>query len=96
MKKLILLGLFTGSLFAATGADVYKACVACHGAKAEKVALGKSKVLATLSEAEIISDMKGYKAGTFGGQMKAIMIPQAKKLSDADIEAVAKDIQTIK
>jgi cytochrome c553 len=95
MKKLFLLSLFAGSLFA-SGADVYKACQGCHGAKAEKIALGKSKVLASLSEAEVVSNMKGYKNGTFGGQMKAIMVPQAKKLSDADIEAVAAHIQTIK
>jgi len=96
MKKLILLGLCAGSLFA-SGADIYNAaCKTCHGAKAEKVALGKSKVLATLSEAQIISDMQGYKAGTFGGQMKAIMVPVATKLSDSDITAVAAYVQTIK
>lgn len=96
MKKLILLGLLTGSLFA-SGADLYKsACTTCHGINAEKIALGKSKVLATLSEEEIISDMMGYKAGTFGGQMKAIMIPVAQKLSDDEIKAIAAYVQTIK
>lgn len=96
MKKLILLSLLTGSLFA-SGADIYKsACATCHGLNAEKIALGKSKVLATLSEEEIISDMMGYKAGTFGGQMKALMIPQAQKLSDDEIKAVAAYVQTIK
>jgi len=95
MKKLLLVTLFAGSLFA-SGADVYKACAGCHGAKAEKVALGKSKVLASLSKDEIISNMKGYRAGTFGGQMKVLMVNQAKNLSDADITAVADYIQTIK
>ncbi|MGB3750882.1 MAG: c-type cytochrome [Arcobacteraceae bacterium] len=96
MKKLILLGLMTGSLFA-NAADIYKtACATCHGVNAEKIALGKSKVLATLSEAEIISDMMGYKAGTFGGQMKAIMVPQAQKLSDDEIKEIAAYVQTIK
>ena len=96
MKKLILLGLFTGSLFASV-ADIYKtACATCHGVNAEKIALGKSKVLATLSEEQIISDMMGYKAGTFGGQMKAIMVPQAQKLSDDEIKAIAAYVQTIK
>ena len=96
MKKLLLLCLYTGLLFA-NGADIYNtACKTCHGAKAEKIALGKSKVLATLTEAQIIADMKGYKAGTFGGQMKAIMIPVASKLSDDDITAVASYVQTIK
>jgi len=96
MKKLILVTLFAGSLFA-DGAAIYNgACKTCHGAKAEKVALGKSKVLASLSEAEIVSTMKGYKDGSYGGAMKAVMIPQANKLSDADIAAVAAYVQTIK
>lgn len=95
MKKLLLVVLFSGSLFA-SGADLYKACQGCHGAKAEKVALGKSKVLASLSKDEIIANMKGYKAGTFGGQMKVLMVKQAENLSDADIVAVAEYIQTIK
>ena len=40
--------------------------------------------------------MKGYKDGSFGGPMKGLMIGQAKKLSDADIVAIADHIQTIK
>ncbi|MCD4759002.1 MAG: c-type cytochrome [Arcobacteraceae bacterium] len=96
MKKLILVTLFAGSLFADGGAIYNGACKTCHGAKAEKVALGKSKVLASLSEAEIVSTMKGYKDGSYGGAMKAVMVPQANKLSDADIAAVAAYVQTIK
>ena len=95
MKKLFLLSLFTGSLFA-SGANLYNACKVCHGAKAEKKALGKSKVLATLTKEELISNMKGYKDGTYGGPMKAIMIQQTKKLTDTDIIALASYIQTIK
>jgi cytochrome c553 len=96
MKKLFLVTLFAGCLFA-DGAGIYNsACKTCHGAKAEKVALGKSKVLASLSEAEIVSTMKGYKDGSYGGAMKAVMIPQVNKLSDADITAVAAYVQTIK
>jgi len=96
MKKLFLVTLITGSLFA-DGAAIYNsACKVCHGAKAEKVALGKSKVLATLSQDEIVSTMNGYKDGSYGGAMKAIMIPQVNKLSEADIAAVAAHVQTIK
>ncbi len=95
MKKLLLITLVSGSLFA-DGAAIYNACKTCHGAKAEKVALGKSKVLASLSKDEIVKTMKGYKDGSYGGAMKAVMIPQVNKLSDADIEAVAQYVQTIK
>lgn len=97
MKKIVLSTvLAVSTMFAASGADLYKPCVQCHGAKAEKVALGKSKVLATLGVDEIVSTMKGYQDGSYGGQMKAIMIPQVKNLSEADIKAIAEHVQTIK
>lgn len=97
MKKILLSTVIAAStMFAASGADLYQPCVQCHGAKAEKVALGKSKILATLSVDEIVSTMKGYKDGSYGGQMKAIMLPQVQNLSDADIQAIAEHVQTIK
>ena len=97
MKKVVLASILAVStMFAASGADLYKPCVQCHGAKAEKVALGKSKIMANLSKEEIISTLKGYQDGSYGGQMKSIMIPQVKSLSDADIEALADHVQTIK
>lgn len=97
MKKILLSTVVAAStMFAASGADIYKPCIQCHGTKAEKVALGKSKVLASLGVDEIVSTMKGYKDGTYGGQMKAIMLPQVQNLSDADIQAVAEYVQTIK
>lgn len=37
--------LATTSIFAADGATLFKACAACHGASAEKAALGKSQII---------------------------------------------------
>jgi len=68
------------------------ACKGCHGQNFEKKALGKSKVVAEMSHADIASSLKGYKAGTYGGPMKGLMKGQVSKYSDADLEAFAQTI----
>jgi len=64
-------------------------CASCHGQNGEKVALGKSKIMNTLSKQEIIDSLKGYQDGTYGGAMKSVMLGQVKNLSDEDIEELA-------
>ncbi|MDO7253673.1 c-type cytochrome [Helicobacter cappadocius] len=72
-------------------------CQACHGANMEKSALGKSKIVNTLTPEKIKADLLGYKAGTLNQyKMGATMWGQAKSLSDADIDALAKYIPTLK
>ena len=93
MKKILIatvatLALSTASIAAVNGA----ACAACHGKNFEKKALGKSKIVANLSHAVIATALKGYKAGTFGGPMKAVMKGQVARYSDADLEAFAQTI----
>jgi cytochrome c553 len=73
-------------------AKLFKVCSSCHGAKAEKKALGKSQVIAGWKSAKIVNALKGYKDGSYGGAMKAVMQGQAAKLNDADINALAKYI----
>lgn len=105
MKNLLVIcvavAAFGGSLFAADGATVYKKCVACHGAKAEKSYLNKVPVLTTLDPAEMENLMKEYKAGAVeGGKgkfgMGAVMKAQMASLSDEDMKAVAEYIVTLK
>ena len=79
---------------AADGADIYKKCAACHGLNAEKKAMGKSEVIAGWDTQKTIDALKGYKDGTYGGPMKALMKGQVARLSDAEIEAVAKYIES--
>jgi cytochrome c len=80
------------SVFAADGATIFKRCAGCHGMNAEKHALGKSEVIKGWSADKIVSALKGYKAGTFGGAMKGVMKGQVASLSDADMHAVAEYI----
>ena len=82
---------------AADGAALYKKCAACHGAKAEKKALGKSEVIHTWDSAKIEETLKGYKAGTTNSHgMGALMKGQVASYSDADIAAVATYISGLK
>ena len=68
------------------------ACAGCHGANFEKKAMGVSKIVKDLPKDEIVKALKGYKDGSFGGSMKAIMKAQASALDDATIEAIANKI----
>ena len=77
------------------GAKIFVKCSSCHGKNAEKKALGKSQIIKGWTEAKIVDALHGYKAGTYGGAMKAVMKGQAANLSDADINAVAKYISEL-
>ncbi|XXF40629.1 c-type cytochrome [Sulfurimonas sp. NW7] len=79
----------------ADGAKLFTACSSCHGAHAEKKALGKSQIIKGWDKTKIITALKGYKDGTYGGAMKAVMKGQAAKLSDADIKALAEYISQL-
>ncbi|MCK4442297.1 MAG: cytochrome C [Sulfurovaceae bacterium] len=85
---IVTLGLITVS---ASAYDT-KACAGCHGKDFEKKAMGVSKVVKESPKDEIVKALKGYKAKTFGGPMKAIMQGQAAALSDKEIEEIATQI----
>lgn len=89
MKKIALL---TAILATVAFANPYAKCVACHGANGEKAALGKSKIIKDMTKAEIVTALKGYKDGSYGGAMKGLMKGQVATLSDADIEAISAQI----
>jgi len=74
------------------GATIYKACAGCHGATGEKPALGKSQVIKGWSVSQTEHALNGYKDGSYGATMKAVMKGQATKLSAEDIKAVAEYI----
>ena len=99
MKKLLIaaLAVFAINAMAADdGATLYKKCAGCHGINAQKKALGKSKVINTFKSDMIVTALKGYKDGTYGGSMKGIMKGQVNSLNDDQIKALAKYIPTLK
>ncbi len=76
---------------------LYKSkCAGCHGAKAEKHALGKSNVIAGQPAEELLKKLDGYKNGTYGGAMKSIMASQAASLDDSQKRALADYISGLK
>jgi len=64
-------------------------CTGCHGANFEKAAMGKSKIVKEMTAEEITTALNGYKDGSYGGPMKAIMKGQATGMSEEDIKAFA-------
>ncbi len=99
MKKVVLTLMAAGamSFLAADGAALFKKCAGCHGAKAEKKALGKSAVIAGQDAAKTEAALKGYKAGTLNTHgMGGLMKGQVASYSDADIKAVAEYIAGLK
>jgi len=69
-------------------------CTGCHGKNFEKVAFGKSKIVKNMSKEEIISTLKGYRDGTYGGAMKSVMKKAVSSLSDEEIEKIAEEIKS--
>lgn len=96
MKKVTLIALLGASVLLADGAELFKKCSACHGAKGEKPALGKSKVIADMNSTEITTALNGYKDGTYGGPMKGLMKGQVISLTPEQIEALSAYIASCK
>ena len=95
MKKLVKT-VALGALLVTSGAYAVNVsgCTGCHGQHFEKKAMGKSLIVKDMSLKEIVDSLKGYKAGTYGDTMKAMMTSQVKNLSDGDIEAISLMIKT--
>jgi len=70
-------------------------CISCHGLMFEKSALGYSRIVNQMSKEDIIASLNGYKSGTYGGKMKALMANQATRLSTEEINALAETITNI-
>ncbi|MDQ7044200.1 MAG: cytochrome C [Sulfurimonas sp.] len=93
MKKIIIASVAVATLVSTLTAGVVAGkCVGCHGKNFEKKAMGKSKVVAEMTHADIAAALKGYKHGTYGGPMKGLMKGQVAKYSDADLDAFAQTV----
>lgn len=70
-------------------AELYTKCATCHGSSGEKQAFGKGKVIKDMAKADIVTALKGYQDGTYGGVSKALMKAQTSGLSDDQITSIA-------
>jgi len=78
-----------------SGKEIFQACTACHGAKADKPALGKSQIIKGWEVSRLKDALNGYKNGTYGGAMKALMIGQVGFLSDEEVQSVSEYISKL-
>lgn len=78
------------------GKKIYNRCAICHGVKGQREALGKSAKISDLSEEDINKALLGYRNGTYGGGLKAVMKGQVKDLNEVQLKSVAAYIASIK
>jgi len=89
--------LFAGSTLLMADAAVFAKCAGCHGQNGEKPALGKSAIIAGEDAAKTLEKLKGYKAGTLNQHgMGGVMKGQVASMDDAQLQAVADYIATLK
>ena len=88
--KLITLGGLSVTL--SSGASI-AVCKGCHGQQWEKSAMDKSKVIKEMSKEEILTALKGYQEGTYGGVMKGLMEEQVKEISEEEMEEIVSKIK---
>jgi len=86
----LVLLLLSSSVFANSGATIYKQCAGCHGKHGEKRAIGRSAIIAKQNPSKTIKQLKAYKNGTLDLHgMGAVMKKNVANLTDKDIKAVA-------
>ena len=67
-------------------------CISCHGEGFEKSAMGVSRVVATMSKADLKASLHGYKDGIYGGTREALMVNQIIHFTEEEIDAIAEQI----
>ncbi|MDY0117039.1 MAG: c-type cytochrome [Sulfurimonadaceae bacterium] len=79
-----------------SGKEIFTKCAICHGDNGEKNSLGVSKVIAGMKKEDIVDILKEYQARTRDSYgYGAMMGGQATKLSDKEMDQVAKYISTL-
>ena len=97
MKKLILLTIFPVLIFASSAQNIVSnVCSECHGSKMDESGMGVSMAPNTLSQAEILTALQGYRDGTrseYG--MGSTMNEKVSEFSDSELEELSKYIPTL-
>lgn len=90
MKKIAFAALLATSALMADMPAAYKSCVGCHGQKGEKNTMAPASKPNTMTKAEIVESLKGYKTGSVNKYGKGSMMRGfAAKLNDAQMEEIA-------
>ncbi len=92
MKKIVIASIATLALATSSFAGATASCGGCHGKDGSKNTMVPKSKPNTMAKADLIAALQGYKAGTLNKYGKgALMKNFAKNLSDAQMEAVAKE-----
>jgi cytochrome c len=83
------LSLFSLPLFAIDVPAKEVTCRACHGASGAAPMMNSYPKLNGQNKAYLTQSLKAYKAGQRSGGMAAVMVGQAKMLSDQEIDQLA-------
>ncbi len=98
LGKIMIPVLTTGLLMAGSAESIYKSkCASCHGKKAEKKAMGKSKIIKGMPVDKFITLTKALASGEKKSMPMAKMIKQQfiKKYDDKEIKAVAEYVNKL-
>ena len=96
--KIMLPVLMMSSLFSASGSTLYKQkCKSCHGVKADKKAMGKSKAISPMSVSSIEKAMHDYSSGKRKSMSFVMKVKQdfVKHHSKKDLRALAAYIHSL-
>jgi len=92
--------LFAGSVVMAgtNGAILYttKTCAACHGADAKTPIMGNYPKLAGQNKAYALQQMKDIKSGARSNGMTAVMKGIMAMVNEAEMEAIAEWLESLK
>jgi len=88
--------LLTTSLLAVDGAAIYSKCAKCHGENGKHPAFGKSARIAGWKVKQTVTALNIFKNMSRYDKFAKVMNRQVSKLSEEEIEAVAKYISKLK
>ena len=98
MVKILLPMLMISSLFSVSGTTLYKQkCKGCHGQKADRKAMGKSKIIKGMSISTIEKDMYAYSSGKRKAMSYVVKMKKSfiKKYSKKELRDVARYINKL-
>ena len=96
--KIVLPILMVSSLFSASGSTLYKQkCKSCHGQKADRKAMGKSKIIKGMSVSTIEKDMYAYASGKRKATSYVVKMKKAfvKKYSKKELRSLSNYIHSL-
>ncbi|MFK5881577.1 MAG: c-type cytochrome [Sulfurospirillum sp.] len=95
-EKLLFILILSSALLCADGAAIYSKCAKCHGEDGKHKAFEKSARIAGWKVKQTVAILNIFKNMSKYDKFARVMNRQVSKLSDKEIEAVAKYISKLK